>query len=104
MGVATHHLAGWVLGQTAHHAVHLVKLLLGGLHLSVELLVLGVLVVKHSSVLVSLLVGSNRWVFTGDEGKKTMRMISVRKKKGLAGIPGASRNVVGQNNGFRDVS
>lgn len=72
---ATHHLAGRVLGQTAHHAVHLVKLLLRGLHLSVELLVLGVLVVKHSSVLVSLLVGSDRWVFTGDErkrGKKTL--------------------------------
>lgn len=67
---ATHHLAGWVLGQTAHHAVHLVKLLLRQLHLSVELLVLGVLVVKHSSVLVSLLVGSNRWVFTGDERKR----------------------------------
>ena len=64
MCVGTHHLAAWVLGQTVHHAVHLVKLLLRKLHLSVELLVLGVLVVKHSSVLVSLLVGANRWVFT----------------------------------------
>lgn len=65
---ATHHLAGWVLGQAAHHAVHLVELLLRELHLSVEILVLGILVVEHSSVLVPLLVGSNRWVFTGDEG------------------------------------
>lgn len=82
MHVATHHLAGWVLGQTAHHAVHLVELLLRQLHLSMELLVLGVLVVKHSSVLVSLLVGSNRWVFTGEErkrGKNNIRMTSVKE-------------------------
>lgn len=54
--VTNHHLAGGVLGQTAHHGVHLVKLLGGGLHVRVDLLVLCILVVEHSSVLVPLLV------------------------------------------------
>lgn len=74
MRVATHHLAGRVLWQAAHHGVHLVKLLLGELHLGVELLVLCVLVVEHSSVLVSLLVGSDRWVFPEDDRKKKKKL------------------------------
>ena len=56
MCVTNHHLAGGVLRQTAHHGVHLVELLEGGLHLRVQLLVLCVLVVKHGPVLVPLLV------------------------------------------------
>lgn len=75
MRVANHHLAGWVLGQTAHHGVHLVKLLLSELHLGVELLVLRVLVVEHSSVLVSLLVSPNRRIFTEDNRKGVMTIL-----------------------------
>lgn len=56
MCVTNHHLAGGVLRQTAHHGVHIVELLEGGLHLRVQLLVLCVLVVKHGPVLVPLLV------------------------------------------------
>lgn len=55
-------MAGGVLGQTAHHGVHLVKLAGGLLHLGVDLLVLGVLVVEHGSVLVALLGGPDRRV------------------------------------------
>lgn len=81
MRVANHHLAGRVLGQTAHHGVHLVKLLLSELHLGVELLVLCVLVVEHCSVLVSLLVSSNRWVFPEDERKKMKKLLVLVGKK-----------------------
>lgn len=80
MRVAHHHLAGRVLGQAAHHGVHLVELLLRELHLGVELLVLCVLVVEHSSVLVPLLVSSNRRVFPGDERKKRKLLILVGGK------------------------
>lgn len=81
MRVANHHLAGRVLGQTVHHGVHLVKLLLSELHLGMELLVLCVLVVEHSFVLVSLLVSSNRWVFPEDERKKKKKIIDFSGKK-----------------------
>lgn len=55
--VTNHHLAGRVLGESVHHGVHLVKLLEGELHLSMELFVLCILVVEHSSVLVPFLIG-----------------------------------------------
>lgn len=66
--MTSHHLAGGVLGQTAHHGVHLVELLQGVLHLRVELLVLCILVVKHGSVLIPLLIGPDRRVLTVRKG------------------------------------
>ncbi len=62
MCVTIHHLAGGVLGQSAHHAVHLVKPLERSLNLRVQLFVLCVLVVEHGSVLIPLIVRPDRRV------------------------------------------
>lgn len=66
--MTSHHLAGGVLGQTVHHGVHLVELLEGVLHLGVELLVLRILVIKHGSVLIPLLIGLDQRVLTVRKG------------------------------------
>lgn len=81
----THHLAAGVLRQAGHHGVHLLELLEGRLHLRVELLVLGILVVEHGPVLVPLLVRPDRRVLpvggggTGEERlepERTSQLVS----------------------------
>lgn len=57
-----YHLAGRPGREIVHHLVHLSKPPGHGLHLSMQLLVLGVLVVEHSLVLVPLLLWADSGV------------------------------------------
>lgn len=86
LNVISHHVAGGVLGQTVHHGVHLIKLLHRRLHLRVELFVLGVLVVEHGSVLVSLLIGLYRWVFTVVSEGKSHKILPLSNTKEMSEI------------------
>ena len=55
-----------MLREIAHHGVHFIKLLERDLDISMKLLILCILVVEHSSVLVSLLIGADTGVLTAD--------------------------------------